>query len=161
MKLVRLLLLFLLGVFVGQLDPLGWAVARLAVPRLVAIKEASLAAPSPFEKVARERFIAESANAIAFPDCAPLARVHALVVPKQRYPTLLETPAPVLAEMFELVKEVARRQGIAESGFRVMINTNPDANQTVYHTHMHVMGGEPLGFPVLATIASRISGSCP
>lgn len=79
---------------------------------------------------------------VAFNDVSPQAPVHALVIPKDHYGHLGDgVPADVLGSLFSAVPEVARRAGIAESGYRVIVNSGPDANQTVAHLHVHVMGG--------------------
>jgi histidine triad (HIT) family protein len=150
-------LVFLAGLLVGQLDPVGFLAWKLLERRLPAIEQASLAGPSPFERMPKSRWIAESENAYAIEDrYAPTAPVHVLVVPKQRFATLLEPPAPVLGEMLDLARKVARDRGIAESGFRIVINTNPQGGQTVYHLHMHVKGGVQLREPLLPILWSRI-----
>jgi histidine triad (HIT) family protein len=79
-------------------------------------------------------------------DINPQAPVHLLVIPKKRVPTLLQAPSELVGEMFELAKRVARQEGIAEDGFRIIINTHPFGGQTVYHFHIHVLGGRELGW---------------
>lgn len=88
--------------------------------------------------------------------CAPAAPVHLLVIPKERVTSLLEASPSLLGEMLELARDTARDRGIADSGFRVVINTNPQAGQTVYHLHMHVKGGRQLREPLLPLIWSRL-----
>jgi histidine triad (HIT) family protein len=94
--------------------------------------------------------VAENAGAIAFRDINPEAPVHVLVIPRSHHANLaevaLDEPA-VLADMFELAREVATKDGIAESGYRLVANTGPDAHQTVFHAHLHVLGGRPMGWP--------------
>lgn len=102
--------------------------------------------PSTFESIPKERWIAESANAFAVRDRNPQTPVHLLVIPKTRVPTLLQAPADLIAEMMELAKQVAQQEGISQNGFRIIINTNPWGGQTVYHFHMHVLGGRELGW---------------
>ena len=70
-----------------------------------------------------------------------------LVIPKQRVTSLLEAPPEVLSEMLVLARDAARTRGIAEDGFRVVINTNPRGAQSVYHLHMHVLGGRQMRWP--------------
>lgn len=102
------------------------------------------AEPSPFERIPRSEWIAESRNAFVIRDAAPKAPVHLLVVPKQHIPTLLQASPGLLGEMMELVKTAARQEGIADSGFRTIINTHPDSRQSVYHLHIHVLGGRKM-----------------
>jgi len=152
---------FALGLIAGELNPLGWLAWRLIALRLPALKERSLAVSSVFESVPRSRWIGESTNAFVLQnDMAPIAPVHLLVIPKRRYTSLLEAPPELLGEMLELAKHAAVERGIAESGFRVIINTNPQGAQTVYHLHMHVLGGTQLDWPLIPEIRARlISGS--
>jgi histidine triad (HIT) family protein len=84
----------------------------------------------------------------AFRDIAPAAPVHVLVVPKLHVrdaTTLDGGHGPLLVEMIDAANAVARAEGIAESGYRLIFNVGPDAGQTVFHLHMHVVGGAPLG----------------
>lgn len=94
--------------------------------------------------------VGENAGAIAFRDINPEAPVHVLVIPRSHHANLAEValaePA-VLADMFELAREVATKHGVAESGYRLVANTGPDAHQTVFHAHVHVLGGRPMGWP--------------
>jgi histidine triad (HIT) family protein len=153
----KLVATFLVGLLVGELDPVGALAWRWLEGRLPELRRASLAGPSPFERMPESRRVAESANAYVIEDrYAPTAPVHLLVVPKQRIPTLLEAPAPLLAEMLELAREAARARGIAESGFRTVINTNPQGGQTVYHLHVHVKGGGQQREPLLPLLWSRL-----
>ncbi len=92
--------------------------------------------------------VGESDTCLAFRDIAPQAPVHVLVIPRTHYRSLNETPnGSVLGEMGELAKQVAREQGIAESGYRVVLNTGDNGGQTVHHIHMHVLGGRHLKWP--------------
>ena len=90
----------------------------------------------PVEKIYEDERVA------AFNDVSPQAPVHVLVVPKEHHVHLGDAvPADTVARLFSAVPEVAKRTGIAESGYRVIVNAGPDANQTVPHLHVHVMGG--------------------
>jgi histidine triad (HIT) family protein len=87
-------------------------------------------------------------RAYAFRDIAPQAPLHVLVVPKEHHEdavSLAEADPELLAELVRLAAEVARDDGVAESGYRLVFNTGPDAGRTVFHTHLHVLGGVPLG----------------
>ncbi|MEV6624145.1 histidine triad nucleotide-binding protein [Amycolatopsis sp. NPDC051106] len=84
----------------------------------------------------------------AFRDIRPQAKVHVLVVPKKRYRNLGELAAGdpgLLAAVALTARRVAELEGVLESGYRVVFNTDSDAGQTVFHVHAHVLGGEPLG----------------
>lgn len=84
-------------------------------------------------------------HVIAFDDITPQAPVHTLIIPRVHYKNLNdEIPAEELAAIFSAIPKVAAVKGIAESGYRVIVNSGPDANQTVLHLHVHVVGGRPL-----------------
>lgn len=92
-------------------------------------------------------FIAESPGGVAFHDIDPKAPTHVLVVPRRHIASLLElgdADLALAAELLALAGEVARREGIAESGFRVLTNVGEHGGQTVPHLHFHVMGGHKL-----------------
>lgn len=94
----------------------------------------------------------EDDDVLAFKDINPQAPVHVLIVPKKEIPTVddvEEADATMLGKLFIAAKMVAREMGIAESGYRLMVNCRDDGGQEVYHLHMHLMGGRNLG-PMLA-----------
>jgi histidine triad (HIT) family protein len=94
--------------------------------------------------------VAESDTAIAFRDVNPQAPTHVLVIPREHYPNVAETAAAGdvdVADLFRLCAEVADLEGIAESGYRLVANTGAQAHQTVFHCHVHVIGGRPMGWP--------------
>lgn len=94
------------------------------------------------------KIVAESATCIAFRDLNPEAPVHVLVIPREHYASLNEVKSPhVLADVMQLAVEVARQEKIAESGYRVVLNTNRDGGQTVFHLHAHVLGGRHMKWP--------------
>lgn len=87
-------------------------------------------------------------STFAFRDIRPQAKVHVLVVPKTRYRNLGELAAAdpgLLSQVVATCRKVAELEGVVESGYRVVFNTDSDAGQTVFHVHAHVLGGEPLG----------------
>ncbi|MFZ9898114.1 MAG: HIT domain-containing protein [Gemmatimonadaceae bacterium] len=92
--------------------------------------------------------VASTPEAIAFRDIAPQAPVHVLVVPRAHLPSLdaAEDPA-LLGAVLALARRVAREQGIAEGGYRCVINTGDDGGQTVGHLHLHLLGGRAHGWP--------------
>ncbi len=107
-----------------------------------------------FEKiVAREipaRIVAETDEWLAFYDVHPQAPTHLLIVPKRLIPRLTEaTPedAGLLGRMLLAAPQVAAAAGLADNGFRVVINNGRDAGESVPHLHIHVLGGRPLQWP--------------
>ena len=89
-----------------------------------------------------------TSSTLAVLDINPQARVHVLVMPVEHHEDALAlaTSAPsLLAEMVVAGAAVARDSGIAESGYRLVFNTGEDAGRTVFHAHLHVLGGERLG----------------
>jgi histidine triad (HIT) family protein len=93
-------------------------------------------------------FVHESAGTVAFLDQAPQAREHILVVPKQHIVSVDELTREndeLLGELFETARRAAVLRNMNASGYRIVTNVGPDAGQTVFHMHLHVVGGEPLG----------------
>ena len=87
----------------------------------------------------------EDEHVIAFDDIAPQAPVHTLIVPKQHVVNLSDSIAPeLLAALFGAIPAVARAKGVAESGYRIIVNNGPDARQTVQHLHLHLIGGRDM-----------------
>jgi histidine triad (HIT) family protein len=85
---------------------------------------------------------------LAFRDIQPRAKVHTLVIPKEHHRTLAQLGADdpgLLGDLMVAAGEVARIEGIDESGYRLVSNVGRDAGQEVDHVHVHVLGGEPLG----------------
>ncbi len=85
---------------------------------------------------------------VAFRDTKPVADVHFLVIPRDHHESAAEmavVDAQGVADLFAVVGEVARAEGISESGYRVLTNVGADSGQEVAHVHLHVLGGEPLG----------------
>lgn len=92
----------------------------------------------------------ETATTLAFRDLQPQAPVHVLVIPTRHEPTaaaLVETDRTVLADIVATAHDVAISEGLAESGYRLVVNTGPDAQQSVFHAHVHVLGGRQMGWP--------------
>ncbi|RKT53163.1 HIT domain-containing protein [Saccharothrix australiensis] len=90
----------------------------------------------------------ETETTTAFRDIAPQAPTHVVLVPKLHSPdaVALAAAAPgVLADLFRAAGEVAAAEGVDESGYRLLFNTGPDAGQTVFHAHLHLLGGGELG----------------
>ena len=92
--------------------------------------------------------VAESEDCVAFRDINPQAPVHVLIVPRRHVESLNDARDPHLIGRLGIVAaEIARKEGVADSGYRVVINTNADAGQTVLHIHLHLLGGRHLGWP--------------
>lgn len=134
----------LVAFVIGEMNPLGAAYWKLAEWKLPQIKAESLSKPSPFESIPHDKWIGETGHAFAVNDINPTAPVHFLVIPKKRITTILDAPPELVSEMMELGIKLARERGIADSGFRIVINTNPQGAQTVYHLHMHFIGGRQM-----------------
>jgi histidine triad (HIT) family protein len=83
----------------------------------------------------------------AFHDKNPVAPVHVLIVPRQHIVQLGPEHGMVLIEMVEAAYAVAERLGIAEGGYRLVVNVGPNAGAEVAHMHMHVLGGRRLAWP--------------
>lgn len=88
------------------------------------------------------RKVYEDDLVLAFDDITPQAPVHTLIIPKAHYANLGDgVPADVVCALMDAVVKVAEIKGVAESGYRVIVNNGPDAAQTVQHLHVHVLGG--------------------
>ena len=94
------------------------------------------------------RLVAQDDHCLAFRDINPQAPVHVLVIPREHVPSLNEVTEPALVgRMHLLAARVARDEGLSERGYRTVINTNADAGQTVFHIHLHVLGGRSMEWP--------------
>jgi histidine triad (HIT) family protein len=96
------------------------------------------------------RVVLETEHAIAFHDIQPQAPVHVLVIPKRHLSSLAEArveDGELLSHLALVAAEVARATGIAESGFRTVVNSGADAQQSVHHLHLHVLGGRTMTWP--------------
>ncbi len=107
-----------------------------------------------FAKIARGEVPAdilyEDADVVAFRDVSPQAPTHVLVIPRKPLATLndaLPEDAELLGKLLLAAAKVAAAEGIAESGYRTVINCNAGAGQTVFHLHVHLLGGRPLQWP--------------
>ena len=96
------------------------------------------------------RIVFEDRDAIAFEDINPQAPVHVLVVPRKHIATTLamtDEDRTLIGRLFQIANEIAAQKGVAERGFRLVMNTNPEAGQTVYHIHLHVLAGRHMQWP--------------
>jgi len=92
----------------------------------------------------------EDDEVLAFKDIAPQAPVHILIIPKKEIPTsndIADEDAPLIGKLFVVAKKLARDFGVADSGYRLVINCNKDAGQAVYHLHLHLLGGRKFAWP--------------
>jgi histidine triad (HIT) family protein len=92
--------------------------------------------------------VAETDDCVAFRDVDPKAPVHVLIVPRAHIASLEDADdAATIGRLALLAADIAKREGISASGYRTVINTNGDAGQTVFHIHMHLLGGRKMGWP--------------
>ena len=92
--------------------------------------------------------VAENEHCIAFRDINPQAPTHILIIPREHVASLNDvTDASTVGRMHLLATELAKREGLAERGYRTVINTNADAGQTVFHIHLHLVGGRRMKWP--------------
>jgi histidine triad (HIT) family protein len=92
----------------------------------------------------------EDAECVAFNDLSPQAPTHVLIIPREHVASLAEAEErhrETLGHLLLTAARVAREKGFAENGYRVVVNTNRDGGQTVYHLHVHLLGGRPFVFP--------------
>ncbi len=85
---------------------------------------------------------------LAFEDMNPQAPTHLLIIPTTHVGSLNDAnDAETLGKLLAFAREVAQDSGIATRGYRVVVNTNPDGGQTVFHLHLHVLGGRAMHWP--------------
>jgi histidine triad (HIT) family protein len=85
---------------------------------------------------------------IAFRDIRPRAPTHILIVPMKPIPTandIADEDEPLIGHLFTVARDLAKQEGIAQNGYRLIINCNQHGGQEVYHLHLHLVGGRPLG----------------
>lgn len=95
----------------------------------------------------------ENDRVLAFQDIQPAAPVHILIIPKKHIPTMNDVETEdneLIGELFAVARQIAKEQGIAEAGYRLVNNVNDEGGQVVYHLHIHLLGGKRLG-ALLAT----------
>ncbi len=92
----------------------------------------------------------EDEECMAFRDLNPQAPVHLLVIPREHVESLDDVglkDEPMLGHLMRIASRIANDQGLAENGYRTVINTGASAGQSVFHLHVHVLGGRPLSWP--------------
>jgi histidine triad (HIT) family protein len=102
------------------------------------------------ERKVSAKIIYEDEQSLAFEDINPQAPVHVLVIPKKHISTNLEIKEEdnaLIAHLFQIANRIAIDRGIAERGFRLVMNCNPESGQTVFHIHLHILGGRLMHWP--------------
>jgi len=120
--------------------------------------------PTLFERIISGElpasFVYRDAQVSAFRDIHPRAPTHILIVPNKPIPTANEVTAAdeaLVGHMVLVAAQIARGEGIADSGYRLIINCNRDSGMEVSHLHLHLLGGRPLGAMVSTAVASMES----
>jgi histidine triad (HIT) family protein len=94
------------------------------------------------------KVIHEDEHTVAFRDIDPKAPTHVLVIPKEHVPSLNEaTDAAQIGRLMLVAAQIAKSEGIAEDGYRTVVNSGANAGQTVFHLHLHLLGGRRLSWP--------------
>lgn len=96
------------------------------------------------------RILYEDEKAIAIEDINPQAPVHVLVIPRKHIATSLDLDSEdksLVGHLFGIANRIAREKDIAARGFRMVMNTNAEAGQSVFHIHLHLLGGRPMHWP--------------
>ena len=136
---------------------LALARARQCSTTMSEVEKAQTAKPGGdtiFGKIIRKEIPAELLHeddlSLAFKDVAPQAPVHFLVIPKQPIAMLQdveEGDAALMGHLMVVAKKVAKAQGLEEGGYRLVINNGKDGAQSVYHIHLHILGGRQMTWP--------------
>ncbi len=96
------------------------------------------------------KIIYEDDLSVAFDDINPQAPVHSLVIPKKHVSTNLdikEEDNTLIGHLFQVANKIAKDKKIAERGFRLVMNCNPESGQTIFHIHLHILGGRLMHWP--------------
>ncbi len=102
------------------------------------------------EKKRSANILYEDDVVLAFEDINPQAPVHILVIPKKHIPTSLDIQdedKSLVGYLFQIANKIAKEKGIAESGFRMVVNCNREAGQMIFHMHLHLLGGRVMYWP--------------
>jgi histidine triad (HIT) family protein len=92
----------------------------------------------------------ESESALGFRDINPQAPTHVLVIPRRHIATIndiVDEDQALVGSLYTAAREIVAAEGIAEDGYRTVMNCNESAGQSVFHIHLHVLGGRPMGWP--------------
>lgn len=96
------------------------------------------------------QIIYEDEHVLAFNDISPQAPTHALIIPRKHISTLNDIEPgdeALVGHMIKTAADIAKKMGFDESGYRTVFNCNEDGGQTVYHIHLHLLGGKAMGWP--------------
>lgn len=102
------------------------------------------------ERKIHAKIIYEDEHTLAFEDINPQAPVHTLIIPKKHISTNLdikEADNNLVGHLFQIANRIAKDRGIAERGFRLVMNCNHESGQTVFHVHLHILGGRQMRWP--------------
>ena len=92
----------------------------------------------------------EDDQVVGFRDLSPQAPTHVLLIPRRHIPTLNDLgpgDEPLIGHLYTVAAKLAAQEGLAERGYRTLINCNEEGGQTVFHLHLHLLGGRPMGWP--------------
>lgn len=95
-------------------------------------------------------FVYKDELVVAIEDINPQAPVHTLIIPKKHIPTPLDIEGndrDIMCRIFQVAKDTAKKKNIDKSGYRLVVNCNRGAGQTVFHLHFHLLGGREMGWP--------------
>lgn len=113
--------------------------------------------PTLFERIISGElpadFVHQDDRVVAFRDVRPRAPTHILIVPRKVIPTandIADEDEALIGHMFTVARDLAKKEGIAADGYRLIINCNAHGGQEVYHLHLHLVGGKPLGAMISA-----------
>lgn len=96
------------------------------------------------------RILHQDDAVVAFHDTSPQAPLHVLIIPREHIATVAEIEprhAPMLGRLHLVARDLARQLGVAETGYRTLFNCGRDAGQSVWHIHLHLLAGRPMGWP--------------
>lgn len=96
------------------------------------------------------KIVFEDERIIAFNDANPQAPVHILLVPKEHFASLNDIPEEkkdVLSHLLLKARQIAQQEGISKNGYRIVLNTEKDSGQEVFHVHFHLLGGREMTWP--------------
>ena len=94
--------------------------------------------------------VLETDDILAFRDISPKAPTHVLIIPKRHVATVndvVEADAPLLGQLYVAARDIAAAEGLAGNGYRLVMNCNADGGQSVFHLHLHLLGGTAMGWP--------------
>ncbi len=102
------------------------------------------------EKKRPAKIIYEDELSVAFEDINPQAPVHILLIHKKHISTNLDMQVEdtvLIGHLFQIANKIAKDKGIADRGFRIVVNCNPESGQTIFHIHLHILGGRRMHWP--------------